>query len=72
MKEELKKFQISPECASVMEVLNAQYPKYTRMTDLQVEGQTMEETILQIRELIEYGVLMTKESLKTVSPDQQS
>ena len=55
-----------------MEVLNAQYPKYTRMTDLQVEGQTMEETILQIRELIEYGVLMTKESLKTVSPDQQS
>ena len=72
MKEELKKFEITAECASIMEVLNAHYPKYTKMTDLQVEGSSMEDTILQIRELIEYGVLMTKDCLKTVSPDSQS
>merc|ERR1719427_1698681 len=63
MKEELKKFQVTPECASVMEVLNGNYPKYTKVTDLQTEGNSIDETILQIRELLEYGVLMTKECI---------
>ena len=67
MKEELKKFEISPEAASMMEVLGTNYPKYTKISELVVEGCTLEETILQIRDLLERAVIMTKDVLNLIS-----
>ena len=63
----MKKFEITAEQASMMEVLSANYPKFTKIGDLQVENATLEETILGIREMIEYGVIMTKDNLKAMS-----
>ena len=67
MKEELKHFEVTPECAEIIEKLHAKYPKYTKASDLITESGTIEDTLLAIRMLLEHGVLMTKEPLKAVS-----
>ena len=67
MKEELKHFEVTPECAEIIEKLHVKYPKYTKASDLITESGTMEDTLLAIRMLLEHGVLMTKEPLKAVS-----
>jgi len=63
----MKKFEITAEQASMMEVLCSNYPKYTKICDLQVENTGLDETILGVRELIEYGVIMTKENLNALN-----
>ena len=67
MKEELKHFEVTPECAEIIEKLHAKYPKYTKAADLNGDEGTMEETLLAIRMLLEHGVIMTKEPLKAIS-----
>lgn len=69
MKEELKHFEVTPECAALMEVLHAKYPAYTKASDLVVEESNIEDTLLAIRMLLEHGVLMTRDPLKAVSTD---
>lgn len=63
-KEELKGFEITSECAAVMDVLTANYPKYTKISDLASEEQKLDETLQSVFSLIENGVLMTKDLTK--------
>jgi len=67
MKEELKHFEVTAECAEIIEKLHVKYPKYARASDLMGKEGTMEETLLAIRMLLEHGVIMTKEPLKAIS-----
>ena len=67
MKEELKQFEVTPECANMMETLHQKYPAYTKAKDLILESGDMEETLLTVRMLLEHGVVMTKDPLKAVS-----
>ena len=63
-KEELKGFEITPDCAAIMDILTANYPEYTKLTDLQQEGQELQSVIESVFSLIENGVVMTKDPTK--------
>ena len=63
-KEELKGFEITPDCAAIMDILTANYPEYTKLSDLQQEGQELESVIESVFSLIEHGVIMTKDPTK--------
>ena len=63
-KEELKGFEITPDCAAIMDILTANYPDYTKLSDLQQEGQELESVIESVFSLIENGVIMTKDPTK--------
>jgi len=63
-KEELKGFEITAECAAVMDILSTDYPKYTKISSLVTEDQPLEETLQSVFSLLENGVLMTKDLTK--------
>ena len=47
-----------------MDILTANYPEYTKLSDLQQEGQELESVIESVFALIENGVIMTKDPTK--------
>ena len=63
-KEELKGFEITSECAAIVDMLTAAYPKYIKVTDLVEDGQELESVLESVFSLLESGILMTKEPTK--------
>ena len=60
----MKGFEITAECAAIMDILSTNYPKYTKVSSLVTEEQPLDETLLSVFSLIENGVLMTKDLTK--------
>ena len=48
-----------------MDSLIANYPEYTKVTDLKGEDEKIEETLLAVNCLLESGVLMTRSVAQT-------